>query len=148
MEVPSGSPGLSLSCLHGAVQALTYQETENDEVEDMLQLIAHAQKRHPELQAVSSGAIASDYQRLRVEHVRSIHASRLHWTCGSGSPLGHDRLRPGICRCRCSYPRTIAWHGQHMHWLPQASPREEAGQALQASSWDTLHILALPGSVN
>ena len=58
----------------------------------MLQLIAHAQKRHPELQAVSSGAIASDYQRLRVEHVRSNHANRLHWTCGSGSPLGHDHL--------------------------------------------------------
>ncbi len=61
------------------MQALSYKVTESDEVEDMLQLIAHAQKRHPDLQAVSSGAIASDYQRLRVEHVRS-HADRLHWT--------------------------------------------------------------------
>ena len=52
-----------------AVQGLTYEETEGDEVEDMLQLIAHVQRRHPALQAVSSGAIASDYQRLRVEHV-------------------------------------------------------------------------------
>ena len=36
----------------------------------MLQLLAWAKQRNPDIQAVSSGAIASDYQRLRVEHVR------------------------------------------------------------------------------
>ena len=52
-----------------AVQDLSYRETESDEVEDMLQLIAHVKRCHPGIEAVSSGAIASDYQRLRVEHV-------------------------------------------------------------------------------
>ena len=50
-------------------QGLSYRETESDEVEDMLQLIAHIKRCHPGIEAVSSGAIASDYQRLRVEHV-------------------------------------------------------------------------------
>lgn len=46
-----------------------YTKTERDEVEDMLQLLAFAKDRCPEIEAVSSGAIASDYQRQRVEHV-------------------------------------------------------------------------------
>jgi hypothetical protein len=49
---------------------MSYTATQGDEVEDLLQLLAWARQRHPQLQAVSSGAIASDYQRLRVEHVR------------------------------------------------------------------------------
>ncbi len=53
------------------LQELSYCETERDEVEDMLQLIAHVNQCQPGIEAVSSGAIASDYQRLRVEHVRS-----------------------------------------------------------------------------
>ena len=48
---------------------MSYVATAGDEVEDLLQLLAWAKQRHPEIQAVSSGAIASDYQRLRVEHV-------------------------------------------------------------------------------
>lgn len=52
------------------MQDLSYCETESDEVEDMLQLIVHVKRCHPSIEAVSSGAIASDYQRLRVEHVR------------------------------------------------------------------------------
>ncbi|BDA44893.1 probable diphthine-ammonia ligase at N-terminal half [Coccomyxa sp. Obi] len=50
-------------------QDLIYIHTERDEVEDMLQLLAFAKDMHPEIEAVSSGAIASDYQRQRVEHV-------------------------------------------------------------------------------
>lgn len=46
-----------------------YTVTDKDEVEDMLQLLAFAKQEHPEIEAVSSGAIASDYQRQRVEHV-------------------------------------------------------------------------------
>ncbi|GMH35085.1 hypothetical protein BSKO_02953 [Bryopsis sp. KO-2023] len=50
---------------------LSYQETDGDEVEDMLALLASAKASYPEIEAVSSGAIASDYQRLRVENVCS-----------------------------------------------------------------------------
>ena len=68
--------------LHAAAaQGLSYRETEGDEVEDMLQLIAHVQRRHPQLQAVSSGAIASDYQRLRVEHVSFPRRQAPHCSC-------------------------------------------------------------------
>lgn len=54
-------------------QELSYAATEGDEVEDLVALLAAAKKRFPGLQGVASGAIASDYQRLRVEAV-SIHA--------------------------------------------------------------------------
>ena len=67
-----------------AAQGLSYRKTEGDEVEDMLQLIAHVQRHHPQLQAVSSGAIASDYQRLRVEHVS--HPRRQAPQCCSCHP--------------------------------------------------------------
>mmetsp|Transcript_36445 Transcript_36445/g.86559 ORF Transcript_36445/g.86559 Transcript_36445/m.86559 type:complete len:279 (+) Transcript_36445:96-932(+) len=46
---------------------LAYTETAGDEVEDLFCLLAAAKRRMPEIEAVSSGAIASDYQRLRVE---------------------------------------------------------------------------------
>ncbi len=42
---------------------------QGDEVEDMAALLAYVQQQHPEVTAVTSGAIASDYQRTRVEHV-------------------------------------------------------------------------------
>ena len=58
---------------------MTYEETAGDEVEDLLALLAFAKQLHPEIEAVSSGAIASDYQRLRVEHVRG--------PCCSSTPL-------------------------------------------------------------
>lgn len=51
--------------------------TERDEVEDMLQLLAFAKREHPEIEAVSSGAIASDYQRQRVEHVSAPQVSHV-----------------------------------------------------------------------
>ena len=51
------------------MQGLAYTETEGDEVEDLMQLLAAAKRRFPGLQGVASGAIASDYQRLRVESV-------------------------------------------------------------------------------
>eukprot|EP00775_Hariotina_reticulata_P010371 gene10371-10529_t len=50
---------------------LSYSETKGDEVEDLLSLLAFIQQQHPEVQAVATGAIASDYQRLRVENVCS-----------------------------------------------------------------------------
>lgn len=51
------------------LQGLGYEETLGDEVEDLFALLAFVKQRLPDVQAVASGAIASDYQRLRVEHV-------------------------------------------------------------------------------
>lgn len=45
--------------------------TPGDEVEDMLILLKEVKRQIPSVSAVSSGAIASDYQRLRVESVCS-----------------------------------------------------------------------------
>lgn len=50
---------------------LSYNVTPGDEVEDMLTLLKEVKRKIPSISAVSSGAIASDYQRLRVENVCS-----------------------------------------------------------------------------
>ncbi|KAK4276262.1 hypothetical protein QN277_019230 [Acacia crassicarpa] len=52
-------------------QELGYRPTPGDEVEDMLILLSEVKRQIPSVTAVSSGAIASDYQRLRVESVCS-----------------------------------------------------------------------------
>ena len=50
---------------------MQYQKTDGDEVEDLYALLAYVKAMEPGIEAVSSGAIASDYQRLRVEEVCS-----------------------------------------------------------------------------
>ncbi|KAK9291859.1 hypothetical protein L1049_019809 [Liquidambar formosana] len=50
---------------------LSYRMTPGDEVEDMFILLNEVKRQIPSITAVSSGAIASDYQRLRVESVCS-----------------------------------------------------------------------------
>ncbi|XVF31004.1 hypothetical protein REPUB_Repub16aG0108100 [Reevesia pubescens] len=52
-------------------QKLSYQKTPGDEVEAMFILLNEVKKQIPSVTAVSSGAIASDYQRLWVESVCS-----------------------------------------------------------------------------
>ncbi|KAJ4837444.1 hypothetical protein Tsubulata_023173 [Turnera subulata] len=52
-------------------QTLNYRMTPGDEVEDMFILLSEVKRQIPSVTAVSSGAIASDYQRLRVESVCS-----------------------------------------------------------------------------
>ncbi|PIA45449.1 hypothetical protein AQUCO_01700760v1, partial [Aquilegia coerulea] len=52
-------------------QNLSYRATHGDEVEDMLMLLSEVKRQIPSITAVSSGAIASDYQRIRVESVCS-----------------------------------------------------------------------------
>ncbi|KAF8054057.1 hypothetical protein N665_1354s0017 [Sinapis alba] len=52
-------------------QKLSYQMTPDDEVEDMFVLLNEVKRQIPSITAVSSGAIASDYQRLRVESICS-----------------------------------------------------------------------------
>ncbi|CAM0142061.1 unnamed protein product [Umbelopsis sp. WA50703] len=46
-----------------------YVVTRDDETEDLLCLLQDVMKNHPDVQAVSVGAILSNYQRIRVEHV-------------------------------------------------------------------------------
>lgn len=52
-------------------QNLSYRMTVGDEVEDMFILLNEVKRQIPSVTAVCSGAIASDYQRLRVESVCS-----------------------------------------------------------------------------
>ncbi|KAK0546713.1 hypothetical protein OC845_004471 [Tilletia horrida] len=40
-----------------------------DETEDLLDLLLEVKRHHPDVEAVSVGAILSNYQRIRVEHV-------------------------------------------------------------------------------
>ena len=49
-------------------RALHYSQHEGDEVEDLFQLLCRV-KQELGVEAVSSGAVLSDYQRLRVENV-------------------------------------------------------------------------------
>ena len=48
---------------------LSYNETKDDEVEDLFELINEAKLKFPEINAVSSGAILSKYQKNRVENI-------------------------------------------------------------------------------
>lgn len=50
-------------------QKLNYRITPGDEVEDMYILLHEVKRQLPCVTAICSGAIASDYQRLRVESV-------------------------------------------------------------------------------
>lgn len=48
---------------------LTYSLTQQDEVEDLYELLLEAKLQFPEINAVVSGAVMSEYQRIRVEDV-------------------------------------------------------------------------------
>ena len=50
-------------------QALEYTTTQGDEVEDLFALLQFVKMQHPEITAVATGAILSNYQRTRVEAV-------------------------------------------------------------------------------
>jgi len=50
---------------------MAYEPTAGDEVEDLYQLLSIVKSQYPEVLAVSSGAVLSNYQRLRVENVCS-----------------------------------------------------------------------------
>lgn len=52
-------------------QDVEYWPTQKDEIEDLFLLLSEIIERHPDIQAVSSGAILSQYQRTRVENVCS-----------------------------------------------------------------------------
>lgn len=48
---------------------MAYSHTDGDEVEDLTKLLEDVQRQYPEVEAVSVGAILSNYQRIRVETV-------------------------------------------------------------------------------
>ena len=48
---------------------MNYKSSAEDEVEDLYELLREIKTIHPEVQAVSCGAIVSNYQRVRVENV-------------------------------------------------------------------------------
>ena len=50
---------------------MEYATTAGDEVEDLHLLLQDVQAAYPDVQGVSVGAILSNYQRIRVEHVCS-----------------------------------------------------------------------------
>jgi len=50
-------------------QSLDYDQTDGDEVEDLLNLLTECTRAFPEIEAVASGALFSTYQRNRVENV-------------------------------------------------------------------------------
>lgn len=50
-------------------QGSDYVKTDQDETEDLFTLLQTAKAAHPDLEAVSVGAILSNYQRIRVENV-------------------------------------------------------------------------------
>lgn len=52
-----------------ANKKLEYAKTDNDETEDLFKLLSLVIKKHPDVEAVSVGAILSNYQRTRVENV-------------------------------------------------------------------------------
>lgn len=69
MDVPlyrhtiTGHP-LNQEAVYGA-----REESRDDETEDLYRLLRTVKQHHPAIDAVSVGAILSNYQRVRVEHV-------------------------------------------------------------------------------
>ena len=51
------------------IQSTYYRVTQGDETEDLYELLKEVKEHHPDVQGVSVGAILSNYQRIRVEHV-------------------------------------------------------------------------------
>ncbi|KAI0682865.1 hypothetical protein BC835DRAFT_1409526 [Cytidiella melzeri] len=60
---------VNLSSEYGSRTTSTNGSLEGDETEDLYALLSTVKTSHPEVQGVSVGAILSNYQRVRVEHV-------------------------------------------------------------------------------
>ncbi|PSS35446.1 hypothetical protein PHLCEN_2v1601 [Hermanssonia centrifuga] len=67
-KVISGS-AVDLSSEYGARDATKNGGLEGDETEDLYSLLSTVKSAHPDIEGVSVGAILSNYQRVRVEHV-------------------------------------------------------------------------------
>lgn len=67
-QVISGS-AVSQESEYGGRSGNDKSGVQGDETEDMLALLSTVKKHHPDVSGVSVGAILSNYQRVRVEHV-------------------------------------------------------------------------------
>ena len=68
-------------------QQFDYVATNSDEVEDLYELLREILDKHPDIQAVSSGAIHSTYQKNRVEDVcRRLGLSSLAYLWNADQP--------------------------------------------------------------
>lgn len=115
--------------------SLVYEEDndENDEVEDLYRALAEAQRRFPEIQAVSSGAILSTYQRVRIEQVcgrLGLQPLGYLWRKGPQSDLLDEMLN---ARIHAVLVKTAA--------PPGLLPRKHLGKSLSEvrSLLDILH---------
>eukprot|EP00767_Chilomastix_cuspidata_P002684 gnl/Chilomastix_cuspidata/2803.p2 GENE.gnl/Chilomastix_cuspidata/2803~~gnl/Chilomastix_cuspidata/2803.p2 ORF type:complete len:582 (+),score=278.42 gnl/Chilomastix_cuspidata/2803:378-2123(+) len=65
-----GLPLVTRSIRGGSsMTSMNYKKTDGDEVEDLFQLLKSVRFHFPDVQAVVSGAVLSNYQRIRVESV-------------------------------------------------------------------------------
>ena len=48
---------------------MDYEPNENDEVEHLFDLVKKIKEKYPDIEGISSGAILSNYQKIRVENV-------------------------------------------------------------------------------
>ena len=55
------------------IQTLSYRFEQHDETEDLDHLLKQVKAHHPDIEAISVGAVLSNYQRIRVEHVALRH---------------------------------------------------------------------------
>jgi diphthine-ammonia ligase len=51
-----------------AIHSNSYEQTEGDEVEDLYLLLQDCKQRFPEIEAITTGAVFSNYQKQRVEN--------------------------------------------------------------------------------
>lgn len=94
-------------CTYTALQDLGYEPTAGDEVEDLYALLAYVKERLPGIEAVASGAIASDYQRLRVENVCAGRSLGYCISGGAGANSYGRACKP--CRCVAGWG-WCRWH--------------------------------------
>mmetsp|Transcript_28899 Transcript_28899/g.80812 ORF Transcript_28899/g.80812 Transcript_28899/m.80812 type:complete len:668 (+) Transcript_28899:35-2038(+) len=80
------------------VTSLHYTYSPNDEIEDLFDLLAQVKEKIPDVQAVASGAILSNYQRDRVENVCLRHklVSLAYLWQRNQSELLDEMVRDGV----------------------------------------------------
>uniref|UniRef100_A0A0R3RPX8 Diphthine--ammonia ligase n=1 Tax=Elaeophora elaphi TaxID=1147741 RepID=A0A0R3RPX8_9BILA len=70
-----------------------YEEASNDEVEDLYELLAFVKQKHPDIEAVSSGAILSNYQKNRIQNVcRRLNLESLTYLWNSDQAVLFDEI--------------------------------------------------------
>lgn len=86
-------------------QDLEYTTTQGDEVEDLFVLLQIVKQHHPEVNAVATGAILSNYQRTRVEAVcmrLGLVSLSFLWQCDQAELL--DEMIDAGASAACAKP--------------------------------------------